>query len=154
MFRRSCAIPPRVPGKLPVHWRDRSARIGPIYLYGVAQYRNESARELAPLAGTNGQRYSGNKQLIIITSTTPVTLAVAAKDRRVVSLMYNEAPFDHGYALSDGTLAVTFEGCGARVTEWSGAFVVAGRRCVSLDVRDQHGAVVARRRISYGTGRC
>lgn len=151
---RTCAIPPRVPGKLPVRWKRRSAAIGPIYLYRVGQYRNESTEELGPLPGTNGQRYRGNKQLIFVKSRTAVTLAVAAQDRHAVSLLYNEAPFDNGYALSDGTAAVTFGACGVPITQWSGAFVVAGARCVALVARDQRGVVVGHRRVPYGMRDC
>src|SRR3981081_3045887 len=37
-YRTGCGIPPRVPGKLPAHWRTRSTAIGPIYLYLVRQW--------------------------------------------------------------------------------------------------------------------
>ena len=151
---RTCAIPPRVPGKLPVRWKRRSVAIGPIYLYRVGQYRNESAQELGPLPGTNGQRYRGNKQLIFVTSRTAVTLAVAERDRHAVRLLYNEAPFNNGFALSDGTPTVTFGGCGVPITQWSGAFVVAGARCVALVARDQRGVVVGHRRVPFGTRHC
>jgi hypothetical protein len=148
-----CGIPPRVPGKLPAHWRARSETIGPIHLYRVREYRTSPRSDFDPLPGTRGRRFSGEKQLVLVTGGR-ATLSVAPKDRAVASLIYKPAQFDHGYALADGDGAVTFSDCGAKVTQWAGTFVIARARCVRFLASDPAGRRVASRLIPFGIRRC
>ena len=76
------------------------------------------------------------------------------EDRAVASLMYDNIPFDHGYAVADGDPSVTFSDCATPATQWTGAFVVAGARCVRLLVNDAAGRRVAARRIAFGVRDC
>ena len=149
----ACAVPPRVPGRLPARWKDRSTAVGPVYLYKIREYERLGADEFEPLAETGGKRYRPEKQLILVRGG-PVTLSIARSQRKVASLVYNEAPFADGYAISEGTPTVTFGDCGVAVSQWSGAFVVAGTRCLDLTARDVTGNVVGQRRIGFGRREC
>jgi hypothetical protein len=149
----TCTGPPRVPGRLPAHWKERSTAIGPVHLYKVDAYEDLAAEEFQPLPGTGGKRYRPEKQLVLVRGG-PVTLSIARSQRDVARLLYNGAPFDNGYALADGTPTATFPDCGVSVSQWSGAFVVAGARCVALTARDASGKTVGRERIGFGRKRC
>jgi hypothetical protein len=153
-YRTGCGIPPRVPGKLPAHWRTRSTAIGPIYLYSVREWAASPRADFAPLPGTHGKRFPGAKQLIVVRGGGVATLSIAPEDRAVASLMYDNIPFDHGYAVADGDPSVTFSDCATPATQWAGAFVVAGARCVRLLVNDATGRRVAARRIAFGVRGC
>jgi hypothetical protein len=152
-YNRNCAVPPRAPGKPPAHWQARSTAIGPVYLYRVSQYRHSPPSDFDPLPGTSGKRYSGAKQLVLVRGG-PFTLSVASSERKVVSLNYNNVGFDNGFAVPDGTPSVTFSECGIPVTQWPGAFIVAGARCVTLTVHDLAGKLLGRRRIPFGPLKC
>jgi hypothetical protein len=149
----TCAVPPRVPGRLPAHWKERSTAVGPVHLYKVDEYEELAAEEFRPLPGTGGKRYRPEKQLVLVRGG-PVTLSIARSQRDVARLLYNGAPFANGYALADGTPTVTFGDCGVAVSQWSGAFVVAGARCVALTARDAAGKIVGRGRIGFGRKGC
>lgn len=152
-YQRNCDVPPRVPGKLPADWKERSVAIGPIYLYGGSQHRQSPQTDFEPLPHTSGKRYSGQKQLVFVRGG-PVTLSVAPAQRKVVSLNYGKTSFDNGFAVTDGSSSVTFSDCGVPVTQWAGAFIVAGARCVRLAVRDGGGVVVGSARIPFGRKAC
>jgi hypothetical protein len=152
-YKRNCAVPPRASGKPPAHWRARSTAIGPLFLYRVSEYRRSPPSDFDPLPGTSGRRYSGEKQLVLLRGG-PVRLSVAANQRKLVSLNYDNVAFDHGFALSDGTSSVTFSECGVPVTQWPGAFIVAGARCVTLTVQDLAGKVLGRRQVPFGRLTC
>jgi hypothetical protein len=143
-----------VPGKPPAHWRTRSTAIGPIYLYSVREWAASPRADFAPLPGTHGKRFPGAKQLIVVRGGGVATLSIALEDRAVASLMYDNIPFDHGYAVADGDPSVTFSDCATPATHWAGAFVVAGARCVTLLVNDATGRRVAAHRIAFGVRGC
>jgi hypothetical protein len=149
----TCAVPPRVPGRLPARWKDRSTAVGPVYLYKIEEYARLDPDDFRPLEGTGGKRFRPEKQLVLVRGG-PVTLSIARAQRKVASLLYDDVPFANGYAISDGTPTVTFGDCGVAVSQWSGAFIVAGARCVDLTARDASGDVVGRRRIGFGRSGC
>jgi hypothetical protein len=98
-----------------------------------------------------------------------VTASVLPSERKL-GLLYRPAdwriPYSRGYRLADGERRVTFHACTAdtpsfvpdkhrpvgKWTEFNGAVLVAGARCVTLDVRS--GRRRWRPRLSFGAGRC
>ena len=153
-FQRTCVTPPLVPGKLPAHWKQRSTAVGRIYLYLVAEYSHSPPSDFDALPGTRGRRYRGAKLVILARGPGAVTLSIARGDRTVASLAYNNASWDRGYPLSDGTSSVTFNDCKIPVSQWAGTFIVAGARCLTLTASDISGTVVGRRRVAFGRRRC
>jgi hypothetical protein len=108
-------------------------------------------------------RYPGEKLLLLVAAGERVTLAAPTDQRRRVSLLYGSeggAVFPPrrgrpGFAVSDGAAAVTlaacrrrrslreareecgprpFRACRWRNTQFNGGLIVAGARCVELEV--------------------
>jgi hypothetical protein len=86
-----------------------------------------------------------------------VTVIVPLWERPYVSLLYNPNTSNQTdwYRVEDGQAAVTFQGCPPNVIPWpeketqfNGGFVVAGTRCVVLDV--QWSDQVRTMRFSWG----
>jgi hypothetical protein len=92
---------------------------------------------------------------------------VRESELRYAALLYNPAVWNdrNAYKVEEGEVAVTFKACkkGERgpvggplnaMSQFNGGFVVAGVRCVPLDVRVQgrEGAIPVR--LPFGAGRC
>lgn len=113
------------------------------------------------------------KIYVIVKAGARVTLAVPRAHRRHLGLLYdNESSSGRpvgpyfSYRVSDGDSAVRFEACGrderpfgsrppgGPYTAFPGGMVVAGPRCVPLEVRVEGRRRPLRRVFSFGAGRC
>jgi hypothetical protein len=146
-------------------WREHSIIAGPVAFYYADQYRAKAASELAPVRGKS-DRYPGQKMLLLVHADAVATVAVPQGVRGSVALLYNPAAWNdrNEYTIDDGENAVRFRACkrgqtpptGGRpnaMTQFNGAFVVAGARCVPLDVFVR-GKRPIRINLSFGAGRC
>ena len=148
---RSCET--AVYGQLAHGWRasPETVRAGDIsFLYGRS-YRNAPARQFRGSGPGASVRYPGQKLLVVVDRGATVTVEIGLKDRGRASLQYQPASPDPPYRISQGTTAVEFEGCPHASTQFNGGFIVAGARCVQLDVR--HHGTLSRAWIPFGTGR-
>lgn len=130
-FTRPCES--AVWGDLGPAWRRNAAVSGPVALVGVAAYRNAPAKSFAPRNG----RFPSLKVLVVVERGSPTSLMVSAFDQQPVRLLYDESVWrdDNRYRLSEGDHAVTFEPCeDRRSTQFNGAFLMRGPRCVGLEV--------------------
>jgi hypothetical protein len=167
---RSCAS--RAESGLFVHgvprfYRRRIVRAGPLLL--IARfYANEPRSTFNPVPGRS-ERYYPQKLLVVVRAGTTVTASVPPSERSF-ALLYGRAhwgiPYSRGYRLADAERRVTFHACPAdtpsfvpgkrrpvgKWTEFNGSVVVAGARCVTLDVHTRRRAWKAR--LSFGAGRC
>jgi hypothetical protein len=97
-----------------------------------------------PSIAPGGEQYwSGGKLLAVVQNGATVTVAVPTWERQWVSLLYDPSSFNQTdwYRVRDGQYAVTFQGCGGidspwpgNETQFNGGMIVAGTRCVVLDV--------------------
>jgi hypothetical protein len=96
-------------------------------------------------------RYPGQKVLIVLRRGSTATISVPRPERARVALLYaSDQEAAPRYALADGEVSVTLTACGDSDTQFNGGMIVAGPRCVELDVR----AAPRTRRvwIPFGTG--
>jgi hypothetical protein len=100
------------------------------------------------------------KVLVVVDPHAAPTVTIAARSRAYAALGYNEIRHNGtGVPLTDGTQSVRFQGCRPvrsrepwnRGTQFGGYFLVAGRRCVHIEVATQ--GKVLRRKLSFGA-RC
>jgi hypothetical protein len=158
-FNRTCET--SVYGTLDARWRRHSIIAGPLVFYYADQFAQQ-----APSPVRNGY-YPGEKLLILVRRDTVATVVVPEPARRHASLLYNPAAWNdrNAYKIGDGETAVRFKACKkgetapkggplTAMTQFNGAFVVAGIRCVPLEVlvRGRSGAIPVN--LSFGAGRC
>jgi hypothetical protein len=146
-------------------WPKHSVIAGPLVFYSADQYAEQPVSLFAPIGGNDGL-YSGQKLLVLIRRGAVATVVVPESERRYARLLYNPADWNdrNAYTAKDGETTVRFEGCPKgeaatvggplnAMTQFNGSFVVAGVRCLPLEVR-----VRGRRTIpvtlSFGAGRC
>jgi hypothetical protein len=149
----------RVSGDLGRDWRDSTILVGPIGLV-ASFYDRQPTKVFAPLR--NGV-YASQKVLVLVRRGTTATLVVPREARGVASLLYARAKWKarNAYRLSEGDVATIFEACeglsGFRpheYTQFNGGIVVAGARCVPLDVYAEGSDKPLRAVLSFGAGRC
>ena len=156
----------------------RNVRAGPAILYHARQYADAPQSEFAPVRPRGdlrddaspaqrreireGPHYWAEKILLLIAGRRSVTLEIPPAERAHASLLYagkrrySAAEKDTGLAeISDGHAAVRLKphrrGRG-RFTEIPGGLVVAGARCLPLDVWVEGRATPIRRTLSFGMG--
>jgi hypothetical protein len=147
-------------------WRKHSIIAGPLVFYYADQFAEQEARFFAPLPGKEGY-YAGQKLLVLIRRDAVATVVVPEPERRSTALLYDPAAWNdrNAYRLEDGESAVTFKACkkgvtaraGARpnaMTQFNGALVVAGARCVPLEVLVRGEKRTLPVKLSFGAGRC
>jgi hypothetical protein len=112
------------------------------------------------LARTRAGSYAVAEGVVRVAAGGEVTLSVAPQQRAVVSLVYSrrarnqERPGAPGaYRVADGDATVTFRACASADTEFLGGYVVAGARCVRLEV-SAPGRRAARLRLPFGLRGC
>jgi hypothetical protein len=152
---------------IPRYYRKRSVRAGQLVLI-ARQYAAQARSDFEAVPGRPG-RYYPQKLLLAVSAGSVVTVTVPRSERHL-ALLYRpldwRIPYSRGYRLADGERAVTFRACRAdepsfvpgkhrpvgRWTEFNGAVVVAGARCVKVVVR----ARGYRRtlRLPFGVGTC
>ena len=142
-------------GDLGQGWRDRALVAGHIAFVGMkGGYRRLEADQLEP------GRASALKVLVVAYAHAAPTVTIAAHSRAHAALGYNgirNRP--EGVPLAEGTVSVRFHACRPvqsrkpwnRGTQFGGYFLVAGARCVHVEVATQ--GTVLRRKLSFGA-RC
>jgi hypothetical protein len=159
-FKRTCDT--SVYGTLDAPaWKKHSIIAGPLVFYYADQFAQQ-----APSPGRNGY-YPGEKLLILVRRGTVATVVVPGPERGYVSLLYNPGAWNdrNAYKIEDGEAAVRFEACKKgetgpasgplkAMTQFNGGFVVAGIRCVPLDVLTPGAAAAVPVTLSFGAGRC
>jgi hypothetical protein len=146
-------------------WRKHSVVAGPLIFYSADQYAGQPASLFASIVGTDGY-YAGQKLLVLIRRDAVATVVVPESERRYARLLYNPADWNdrNAYTVKEGETAVRFEGCPKgetatvggplnAMTQFNGSVVVAGVRCVPLEVR-VHGQGTIPVMLSFGAGRC
>jgi hypothetical protein len=144
---RSCAD--AVYGELGHAWRRDAVVVGAVAFVGLRNAATEAPLKLP------GSRMAVIKTLAVVPPGRQVTVTIDRPATRYAALLYDGERFreDGRYDLSDGTAAVTFLGCSDREAQFNGSFLVDGRRCVPVTVREPNGARLSRS-LSFGAGRC
>lgn len=142
-------------GDLGKGWRknDGAVVIGPLALLYPGGYANAPRRSFVRPGGG----YFTQKVLAVVRRGAVVTVSIAGPQTRTASLLYDPARFEQTrYEVSDGERAVTFQACaaGEGFTQFNGGFVVAGPRCVPLEVSVGNGARPMYTVLSFGAGGC
>jgi hypothetical protein len=164
-FVRTCEM--RAIGTLEAPaWGKHSIIAGPLVFYYADQYAEQPASLFAPIPAQNGQ-YAGQKLLVLVRRGAVATVAVSETERRYAALLYDPADWNdrNEYRIGDGESAVIFKACKKEetapvsgslnaMTQFNGTFVVAGVRCVRLEVlvRGQERTIPVT--LSFGAGRC
>jgi hypothetical protein len=156
-FVRTCQD--SVYGDLGDGWRPRSVVVGPLALVALRDAATQPAVDFRPRGG----RYQGLKVLVVVEAGATVTLVVPPAERRHLALLYDPAAWreDNRYRIADGDTAATFRSCppgqapvGDGDTQFNGGFLVAGPRCVTLEVSTPAWKAPRRVTVSFGAGRC
>jgi hypothetical protein len=147
-------------------WRKHSVIAGPLVFYSADQYAEQPASLFAPIPAQNGH-YAGQKLLVLGRRGAVATVIVPESQRRYAALLYNPADFNDSneYRIQDGESAVTFKACkkgeaspvGGRLnamTQFNGGFIVAGARCLLLEVLARGEQRTIPVTLSFGAGRC
>jgi hypothetical protein len=164
-FVRTCEM--SVYGRLDASaWQKHSANAGPVSFYYADQYAQTASSEFDPVSGSKGY-YPGLKLLVLVRPGAVATVVLPKSERRYTALIYNPDDWNdrNAYRLEDGESAVTFRACKKgetpsdagpvnAMTQFNGGFVVAGARCVPIEVFVQGQKRSIRRTLSFGKGRC
>jgi hypothetical protein len=147
-------------------WEKHSIVAGPLVFYDADQYAEQPASLFAPVPAQNGH-YAGQKLLVLVRRGAVATVAVSETERRHAALLYNPADWNNRneYRIGDGESAVTFKACKKgetapvggplnAMTQFNGAFVVAGVRCLPLEIRVRGQQQTIPVTLSFGAGRC
>ncbi|HEY3069602.1 MAG TPA: hypothetical protein VGJ34_04740 [Gaiellaceae bacterium] len=145
-------------------WRKHSIIAGPLVFYSADQYAEQPASLFARIVGNDGY-YAGQKLLVLVRRDTVATVVLPESERRYAGLLYNPAGWNerNAYRIEDGEAAVRFKACkkGERapvggplnaMTQFNGGFVVAGVRCVALEVLVRGEGTIPVT-LSFGAGR-
>ena len=113
-------------------WRDEAVVVGPLAFVGLASLDTRKWSSLdRPLDG----EYEAVKVPATVEAGATVTVLVPEAETSNLSLLYEfPLPSSATFRVEDGYRAVTFQACPGEDTTWAGGFVVAGRRCATIDV--------------------
>ena len=122
-------------------WQPESAVVGPLGFVRSKAY----ARSRSTYFNTVGEgRYRGLKFLTVVRTGWKARIVVSARQRANVALVHERTSFNTPVVPSDGVHDVTLAACapgrpllGPRSQAWTqfnGEIVVAGKRCVVLNV--------------------
>jgi hypothetical protein len=147
-------------------WRKHSIIARPLVFYYADQYAEQPTSLFAPIPSQNGY-YAGQKLLVLVRRDAVATVVVPESERPNAALLYNPADWNdrNTYRIADGESAVTFKACKKgetapvggppnAMTQFNGSFVVAGVRCVPLEVLVRGREQTIPVRLSFGAGRC
>jgi len=142
-------------GDLGRGWRGRALVAGHVAFVGMRSgYRRIETERLGP------GRAMPLKVVVVVDPNAAPTVTIAPRSRAHAALGYNSIRQDGtGVPLADGTQSVRFQACRSersrepwnRGTQFGGYFLVAGARCVHIDVATR--GKVLRRKLSFGA-RC
>jgi hypothetical protein len=164
-FVRTCET--NVYGTLdPRGWQEHSIIAGPLGFWSADDYAGQPASLFTPVPGSS-DRFQGLKLLVLVRPDAVATVIVPESERHEVALLYDPAAWNdrNEYRIEDGESAVTFEACKKgetigtgsplnEMTQFNGGSLVAGVRCVPLDVLVRGQAQAIRVTLSFGAGRC
>jgi hypothetical protein len=120
---------------------------------------------LDPIPGRSAY-YSGQKLLVLVRPGEVATVVVPDSARPYAALLYNPADWNdrNQYRIKDGESAVTFRACMKEatpvdgslkaMTQFNGGLVVAGVRCLPLEVFVRGEGQTIPVTLSFGAGRC
>ncbi len=140
-------------GDLVRGWQERAIVAGPVAFLGGTAPRMAVER-FGP------GRAMPLKVLVVVDPNAAPTVTIALRSRSHAALGYNGIRHNGtGVPLADGTPSVRFQACHPdrtrepwnRGTQFGGYFLVAGARCVHIDVATR--GKVLRRKLSFGA-RC
>jgi hypothetical protein len=147
-------------------WEKHSIIAGPLVFYYADQYAQQPASIFAPIPAQNGH-YAGQKLLVLVRRGAVATVIVTESQRPNAALLYDPADFNdsNAYRIEDGESAVTFKACKKgeaspvagplnAMTQFNGGFIVAGARCVLLEVLVRGEQRTIPVTLSFGAGRC
>ena len=155
-YTRSCAD--SVYGELGDDWRDSSIVVGRLAFVGAKHFRDAPRRWFRP----DGEgRYKTQKIMVQIQNGDDMIVRIPRRYRDKAALVYDPSLFGRRLRIRQADYQVTFDVCAniaesphrADVTQYNGGFVVAGKRCVPVDVLTDTGERLRRVRISFGA-RC
>ena len=138
-------------GDLGEGWQERAVVTGHIAFLGVP---DRGWRPPGPGAWPV-------KVLVVVDANAAPTVTVAERSRAHAALGYNNVRHNGtGVTLDRGTRSVRFEACSPssgrepwnQGTQFGGYFLVAGRRCVYIEVASE-GRII-RRALRFGVPRC
>jgi hypothetical protein len=146
-------------------WQKHTITAGPLSFYDADQYAPIGVANLDPIPGRSGY-YSGQKLLVLVRPGEVATVVVPDSARPYAALLYNPADWNdrNQYRIEDGESAVTFKACKKEatpvdgsldaMTQFNGGLVVAGVRCLPLEVfvRGEERTIPVT--LSFGAGRC
>lgn len=142
-------------GDLGQGWRERAVVAGHVAFVGAKRsYHQMEPERLGP------GKAMPLKVLVVVDPNAAPTVTIAPRSRAHAALGYNGIRHNGtGVPLADGTQSVRFQACRRdrsrepwnRGTQFGGYFLVAGARCVHVDVATQ--GKVLRRKLSFGA-RC
>jgi len=157
---------PRNLGDLGRDWRRQAVVAGPL---AFVRMRDGYSRRL-PSASPSAALPL--KVLVVVEPKAVVTVTLSARSRRFAALGY-AASFRQGgrrVPLSAGSISARFEACAHanastsripnagkpwnRGTQFGGYFLVAGSRCVDVEMRPEGRTTVLRRTLRFGVTRC
>jgi len=158
-FERTCAT--SVSGTLDAPaWKKHSIVAGPVVFYYADQFAQEPPSSFVSLPGRKGY-YPGQKLLLLVRAGMSATVLVPEAERRHASLLYDPAGWNdsNAYRVRDGQSAVRFKACRTgeqqtAFTQFNGALVVAGARCLPLQILAQGGQGLIAVKLSFGAHRC
>jgi hypothetical protein len=147
-------------------WHAHSVIAGPLVFYYADQFAEQPDSVFAPLAGRDGF-YAGQKLLVLVRRGAVVTVVIPASLRRDAALLYDPAAWNdrNAYRIEDGESAVTFRACKKgetapaggplnAMTQFNGSLVVAGARCVPLEIHVQGEERSIAAALPFGSGHC
>ena len=148
IFVRTCES--KVVGALGPDWRRGQIEAGPVVFVGAAGYADvPRSRFAAP-----GELARSQKVLVVVLGPGPVEVSVPDPD---AALAYDPARWGERNVVPfrRGDARVRFEPCGdRRWTQFNGAFLLRGPRCVPVEVRPADDSPIIAT-ISFGAGdRC
>ena len=139
-------------GDLGPDWQERAVVAGHVAFLGVSSYQRWRP---------GGPGAWPVKVLVVVDPNAAPTVTIAERSRGHAALGYNDVRHNGtGVTLDAGTQSVRFKACRAatsrepwnRGTQFGGYFLVAGRRCVYIEVATQ--GKIIRRALRFGVPRC
>jgi hypothetical protein len=147
-------------------WQAHSVIAGPLVFYYGDQFAEQPDSVFDPLRGQDGY-YAGQKLLVLVRRGAVVTVVIPELIRSDAALLYDPAAWNdrNAYRIEDGESAVTFKACKKgeaapaggplnAMTQFNGGFVVAGARCVPLEVHVRGRERSISVALPFGSGHC
>jgi hypothetical protein len=137
-------------------WKDASVRVGSVFLWPAAEFSAISPKALRPASTTGrGPRFFPDQLKVQLIVGEGVEAEVRLAEPNVARFFFRAPTPRNGYYLSEGHSALLIEGCaGQAYTEYSSGLVVAGARCLRVEVSIAGDGREASRGIPVGVPGC